>query len=271
VSSIVLAEATTVLNDSALLCSIQKNLPRGPAEIVVTQAYQTVNSSLYGFTPMAVCACGSYSLLEGQECVPCPEGAVCAGGSDKARARRDYWETIPSEWKAERFIKLTIPVTNPNSPVKPFVPCIERGMCGSDNTCLGNTTGWMCTSCIIGSNGVEMRRADDGISCEICSTEMTKVVFPASIGSAGSFVFLFVCFYIVSTVCCKRKESRLDKKAEENSWLAGNAKLKWTIIMLQLAFMFVLLFHSCKLLAQCLFMSSQVRRAHFLQRSRLLI
>ena len=209
------AEATTVLNDSALLCSIQKNLPRGPAEIVVTQAYQTVNSSLYGFTPMAMCACGSYSLLEGQECVPCPEGAVCAGGSDKARAKRDFWETIPSEWKAERFIKLTIPVTNPNSPVKPFVPCIERGMCGSDNTCLGNTTGWMCTSCITGSNGVEMRRADDGISCEICSTEMTKVVFPASIGSAGSFLFLFVCFYIVSTVCFKQKQSKLDDKAKE--------------------------------------------------------
>jgi hypothetical protein len=206
---------TTVLNDSALLCSIQKNLPRGPAEIVVTQAYQTVNSSLYGLSPMAMCACGSYSLLEGQECVPCPEGAVCAGGNDKARAKRDFWETIPSEWKALRFIKLTIPVTNPNSPVKPFVPCIERGMCGSDNTCLGNTTGWMCTSCITGSNGVEMRRADDGISCEICNTEMTKVVFPASIGGAGSFVFLFVCFYIVSTVCCKQKQSKLDEKAKE--------------------------------------------------------
>jgi hypothetical protein len=209
------AGETTVVNDSALLCSIQENLPRGYAEIIVTQAYQTVNSSLYGFSPMAMCACGLYSLFEGQECVPCPEGAICAGGSDKARAKRDYWETIPSEWKSARFIVLTIPLLNPNSPVKPFVPCIERGMCGSDNNCLGNSTGWMCTSCIVGSNGEEMRRADDGISCEICSTEMTNVVFPASIGSAGSIVFLLVCLYIVSIVWCKRKASKLDEKAKE--------------------------------------------------------
>ena len=177
---------SVVTSDGTIECVLAADLPRGPVDVSMVQAFRVLSAASFNITPYAACPCGSFARLDGQRCAECPDGALCAGAHLSAVARPDFWETHVDEWAAApRFIKLALlepgsitsafwvaqqktpiddfgyhdGVNTSATVVAPFVPCIDYGTCRANNTCAWTapnaapdgcsslTTTWMCSSC----------------------------------------------------------------------------------------------------------------------------
>jgi len=101
---------SVVKSDQLIECVLVANLPRGPVEIDLMQAFRPRSVADFGISPYAACPCNTFTKRDGQHCEPCPTGALCAGADVAAVAKRDWWQTnpdwSPNEWRDLRYIDL---------------------------------------------------------------------------------------------------------------------------------------------------------------------
>jgi hypothetical protein len=210
------------IDKNTLICGISAEIPPGSFDVFIDAAFRLTYVSKWGIQPRAVCACGTadpstFSEWEprssvAKKCVPCPEGASCAGGLDKPRATRLNWRTNASEW-ADQFINVSAHA------VRPFVPCPIASLCLGDNKCEANSEGWMCSRCIFDeARGIFTERGVDG-TCQPCDRGLSRLAAVVIV----SVIFAVFCLYQIYLVVVHVQNARTAGPLDEGA-MASSAR-----------------------------------------------
>lgn len=200
--------ATVYNTSSQLRCQVASLLPRGPVDLSITVAYNSIRSSQFSIIPRAVCACGFYSASDGSTCSPCPNGAKCAGALEQPRAVADYWRTEEKQW-SDRYINVT------TEQIPSFVQCPVQGLCAPNQVCAtgSDNTSWMCVKCAEGYS-----KALTG-TCDYCGGEgFSGAETQKTLGGLGAAIAL-----VTGLAFWLRSRTRKREQAEAT---AGGGKKK---------------------------------------------